>query len=120
MALLARELHSMNTNIIGQISLNISLVLYLTNYIPQLFHNHKGVHLSGLSIYFHTILFFSCFMDLFYGFGMHLPWQYKTVSISWLCYLYFQHRQISASAHMFSGLKKINIILMSTVVVSLC
>lgn len=80
--------------LIGNISLNISLILYLINYIPQLIHNYRGVHLSKLSIYYHAILYFSVITDLFYGFSMQLPWQYKLVSITFFFYLWIQHWQM--------------------------
>ena len=83
-----------STAAIASLSLNLSLVIYLTNYIPQLLHNHRSTHISNLSSYFHALLFISYFADLLYGFGCQLPWQYKLVSISGVFYLYFQHRQL--------------------------
>lgn len=84
--------------LIGNLSLNISLILYLTNYIPQILHNRKGIYLPELSVYFHALLFLSCIMDLFYGFGLSMPWQYKLVSISGVFYLGLQHYQIGKIA----------------------
>ena len=36
----------------------------------------------------------SCLADLFYGIGLHMPWQYKTVSCCWVGYLSVQHYQL--------------------------
>lgn len=82
------------SQIIGKISLNISLVLYLINYAPQIFHNQMRPYLSGMSFYFHYLLLISWIADLIYGIGMHMPWQYRLVSVLGLLYLLIQHVQI--------------------------
>lgn len=82
------------SQIIGKISLNISLVLYLINYVPQIIHNQIRPYLSGMSFYFHYLLLISWISDLIYGIGMHMPWQYRLVSVSGLLYLLIQHIQI--------------------------
>ena len=81
-------------SLIGKISLNASLVLYLVNYIPQLFHNQKNEKITGLSFYFHLLFLLSCLTDLVYGLGAHMPWQYVLVSITATLYLLVQHVQI--------------------------
>src|SRR3990167_4189636 len=82
------------TATIGAISLNIALVLYLINYFPQLVHNKRGKYIAHFSVYYHVLLYMSCITDLFYGIGMHMPWQYKTVSCCWVGYLSIQHYQL--------------------------
>lgn len=84
----------MMTHMIGKISLNVSLVLYFINYAPQIIHNQIRHQLSGLSFYFHYLLLTSCIADLIYGVGLHMPWQYRLVSISGVLYLLIQHSQI--------------------------
>ncbi|OGT43001.1 MAG: hypothetical protein A3F13_07800 [Gammaproteobacteria bacterium RIFCSPHIGHO2_12_FULL_40_19] len=79
---------------IGKISLNLSLVLYLVNYIPQLFYNKSDHTISGLSFYFHILFLVSYFTDLIYGLGAHMPWQYVLVSSTGTLYLLIQHVQI--------------------------
>lgn len=82
------------TPLIGNISLNISMVLYLINYIPQIIYNGTQQKISGLSFYFHYLLLLSSLFDLIYGLGAHLPWQYCLVSILYIVYLFIQHVQI--------------------------
>lgn len=83
----------------GMISLNISFVLYLLVYLPQIIHNHKFSHLSSLSGGMHFILFSSYCLDLVYGFSSNLQWQYKTVSVVSLTLLVIQHLQITRHYH---------------------
>lgn len=82
------------TSIIGKITLDISVILYLINYIPQLWHNYKGGNLPGLSVHFHVLLFLSYVTDVFYGLGFKMPWQYLIVSFSSCFCLCIQHYQI--------------------------
>lgn len=78
---------------LGQISLNLSFLLYLFLYLPQVIHNQKQASLEGLSIKMHMTLYLAYCLDLLYGFGTQLPWQYLTVSsIGWLL-LTIQHVQ---------------------------
>lgn len=81
---------------IGAIALNAAFVLYLIHYLPQLHHNRKKKQLQTISLHFHGLLGICYLSDLSYGMGMHLPWQYCTVSfIGTLC-LAVQHQQLSA------------------------
>ena len=79
---------------IGNISLNISFVLYLIVYIPQIIHNQKVANIAQLSFGLHLLLFSSYFFDLLYGFASRLPWQYKTVSSVGLLLVTVQHIQL--------------------------
>ena len=98
-----------NLSWIGTISLNISFVLYLLVYIPQIIHNQKVTNLAQLSLSLHFLLFLSYSFDLFYGFSSHLPWQYKTVSTVGLSLVMVQHVQLIKffSDRQFLFLKKI-------------
>ncbi len=79
---------------LGQISLNLSFLIYMFLYLPQIIHNQKQDSLDGLSIGMHITLYLAYFLDLIYGFGTQLPWQYLTVSsIGWLL-LNVQHVQL--------------------------
>lgn len=79
---------------IGSVSLNLSFVLYLVVYIPQILHNQKITNLAQLSLCLHYLLLFSYAFDLLYGFSSHLPWQYKTVSVVGLFLVTVQHIQL--------------------------
>ena len=83
---------------IGAWSLNISFVLYLIVYVPQVIHNHKAKHLQDLSLMMHFNLYIGYFLDLLYGVSMNLQWQYKTVSVVGLSLLILQHLQLTRYA----------------------
>ena len=84
-----------STALIGAISLNLSFILYLLVYLPQILHNKASKNLANLSIGMHLILFSSYCLDLMYGFSNHLQWQYITVSVVSLTLLIVQHGQLS-------------------------
>lgn len=79
---------------LGNITLNISFVLHLILYFPQVLHNRKSKHIQYLSINMHLNLFLSYFLDIFYGFGVRMPWQYKVVSIVGFSLLIIQYIQL--------------------------
>lgn len=81
-------------NTIGQISLNISFVLYLVIYLPQIWHNRDPENLKQLSFGLHYIIVTSYSLDLAYSLLKPLPWQYQTVSIVALSLLAIQHLQL--------------------------
>lgn len=85
----------MSASLVGSITLNISFVLYLILYLPQIIHNRKSSNLSQLSLSLHLLLFSSYLFDLCYGFSRHLPWQYKTVSVIGLALICVQHSQLT-------------------------
>jgi uncharacterized protein with PQ loop repeat len=80
--------------ILGQISLNLSFLMYMFLYLPQVIHNQKQTSLVGLSKWMHLTLYIAYFLDLVYGFGTQLPWQYRIVSgVGWVL-LNIQHLQL--------------------------
>lgn len=81
-------------SIAGNFTLNLSFVLYLIVYIPQILHNQRTAHLNQLSFGLHTLLMMSYSFDLLYGFAYHLPWQYKIVSVVGLFLVTIQHVQL--------------------------
>ena len=89
----------MNTASLGNLSLNISFVLYLILYFPQLRHNRTPTHLAELSIGLHVILSTSFCLDLIYAYLKPLPWQYLTVSVVALSLLSVQHLQLMRQAY---------------------
>lgn len=82
------------TNTLGNISLNISFVLYLVVYLPQIRHNQTSKHLEQLNLNLHFILILSFMLDLMYGVLKPLPWQYQAVSVVGLILLTIQHLQL--------------------------
>jgi uncharacterized protein with PQ loop repeat len=88
----------MSITTIGTISLNIAFILYLGIYLPQILHNRNQSNLKQLSLNTHYLLYLGYVLDLMYGFTLHLPWQYKTVSIVGLSLLLLQHLQIIQSS----------------------
>lgn len=84
----------MTAAFIGSLSLNISFVLYLILYLPQIIHNRRSANIAQLSLNLHLLLYSSYFFDLCYGFAKHLSWQYKTVSVIGLMLVGLQHVQL--------------------------
>lgn len=80
-------------NFIGHILLNFSTCIYLIWFFPQIFLNFKRKNTQGLSLLMCSILFFSYFTDLLYGFGLNMQWQYRMVTIVGLFCLTVQHAQ---------------------------
>lgn len=82
--------------LLGQISLNLSFILYMFLYLPQVIHNQKQSSLSGLSLWMHGLLYGAYSLDLIYGCGQNLPWQYCAVSATGWLLLNMQHLQFIA------------------------
>ena len=85
----------MTSLLLGQLTLNLSFVLYLFVYLPQIIHNHKKKQLHALSLGMHFILFSAYLLDLMYGFLNHYPWQYKLVSCVGVFLMLVQHVQLA-------------------------
>lgn len=79
---------------LGILTLNIAFVLHLILYIPQVLHNRESEHIQYLSVKMHLNLFLCYFLDIFYGFGNNMQWQYRTVSIVGFSLLMIQYMQI--------------------------
>lgn len=80
-------------NLIGHITLNVSMTIYLVWFAPQVILNFKRKDTEGLSMLMHGILCIGYLSDLMYGFGLGMQWQYRTVTIVGLCSLALQHYQ---------------------------
>ena len=78
---------------VGEISLNFSLSIYLVWLLPQLILNFKRQTTQGLSLSLHALLFTGYLSDLLYGFGCHMQWQYRIVTLIGLSCLIVQHLQ---------------------------
>lgn len=87
---------------LGKISLNISFILYLFVYLPQVIHNRKTENILSLSLLMHFMLYISYWLDVMYGYSCNLQWQYKAVSLVGFILLIVQHLQI------INHFKKIN------------
>jgi uncharacterized protein with PQ loop repeat len=81
------------TELLGNITLNISLAIYLVWFVPQLLLNFKRKNTAGLSLWMHGILCIGYLSDLLYGFGRGMEWQYRLVTIIGLAGLIIQHYQ---------------------------
>lgn len=98
-------------HLLGEISLNVSTCIYFIWLIPQLILNFKQQSLSSLSVGMHLLLIFGYWADGIYGFGQHLPWQYRLVTIVGLMALMIEHYQFwrynrwdIKSRHLFNGI----------------
>ncbi len=79
---------------IGNVSLNLSFMIYLLWFMPQVWLNFKRKDTEGLSMLMHGILCIGYLCDLMYGFGRDMQWQYRTVTIVGLLSLAVQHYQM--------------------------
>lgn len=91
---------------LGQISLNLSFLMYMFLYLPQVIHNQRQSSLEGLSPWMHLTLYSAYSLDLLYGCGQNLPWQYCAVSFIGWGLLTIQHLQFICY---FSHSKQISI-----------
>lgn len=78
---------------IGLIALNISTLIYMVVYLPQLWHNHQHPHLEHMSFGFHALLLLGAIMDLYNAFGIITQWQYQLVGSIYVICLLIQHLQ---------------------------
>ena len=82
------------THLIGTTTLNISFATYILLYMPQVLLNLKRKSTDGLSFLMHSILVIGYIADMIYGFGRHMQWQYRAVTLVGLICLALQHFQI--------------------------
>lgn len=80
---------------LGHYSLAISSMVYIVWLWPQLWHNRCQQHMRQLSFALHVLLFSGYITDLVYGFGLHMQWPYRLVTLSGLLVLVIQHVQFS-------------------------
>merc|ERR1719350_2710462 len=85
--------------IVPQVLLNCSLAFYLTYFFPQLLYNcmyEAGArHISLLT---QSLMILASTLDLTYGVGFNLAWQYQLVSCVSLVGLFVQDMLIFRSA----------------------
>jgi hypothetical protein len=107
-------------HIIGTISLNLSMVLYMIFYFPQLLHNKRAHQLNDLSLGLHALLFISTAADLYYGFGRIDQWQYRLVSVILFLCLLIQHVQlVVVYRHCWEKLRSLLILSAAVVIILL-
>lgn len=80
---------------IGEISLNLSAVIYFVCFIPQIRLNLKRESTEGLSLLMNCILILGYLTDLLYGFGLKMPIQYRFTTITTLISLGIIHIQFA-------------------------
>ncbi len=80
-------------HLIGEIFLDISFLLYLFLYPPQVYHNFRYHKVRELSFGFHTLIVIASTTDLYYAFGRIAQWQYRAASVLTFVCLMIQHVQ---------------------------
>lgn len=78
---------------IGYTTLNISMIVYLIWFVPQIILNFRNKNTAGFSLLMQGILSTAYLCDLMYGFGLNMQWQYKMVTLAGLFSLSVQHWQ---------------------------
>lgn len=84
---------SLTLRSMGQYTLQISFVLYLSMLVAQNIHNLRRRSTLGLSWVMHVIMLTSYVCDIGYGLGTSLPWQYYSISLTGAAMLALQHFQ---------------------------
>lgn len=103
---------------IGEITLSLSTLIYIIWFIPQIWMNYQRKSTAGLSLWMHGLLFLGYSADLLYGFGRHMQWQYRLVTIVGLIFLFLQHLQFAKYGLRTKALK-INYALLSILIIAL-
>ncbi|MFV9931305.1 MAG: PQ-loop repeat-containing protein [Francisella endosymbiont of Hyalomma asiaticum] len=86
----------MNTQLFGQIVLNVSFVLYSVQFVPQIIHNFKNKQaLSNISILTQFGIFITVLSNIVETIGFGYDWQYAVVAIIYLLGVCIQQLQIS-------------------------
>jgi len=78
---------------LGNITLNISLMIYCIWFVPQILLNFKRKNTQGLSMLMFGILTMGYLSDFMYGFGRDMQWQYRLTTMIGLCSLAVSHYQ---------------------------
>lgn len=85
----------MTAHQIGEITLSLSTIVYFFWFVPQILLNYRRKNTEGFSLWMHGLLLIGYAADLLYGFGRHMQWQYRLVTIVGLCFLFVEHWQIA-------------------------
>src|SRR5438445_7099169 len=83
----------MTAHTVGEITVNISSLIYFVWFVPQIWLNYRRKNTDGLSLWMHGLLLLGYSADLLYGFGRDMQWQYRMVTIVGLFFLFIQHYQ---------------------------
>lgn len=108
----------MTSHTIGEITLSISTIVYFFWFIPQIILNYERKSVRGFSLWMHGLLLIGYTADLLYGFGRHMQWQYRMVTIVGLCFLFIEHFQI-ARYDCKRSVQKWNFAVLTTIVITL-
>lgn len=85
---------------LGIYTLDISFLIYLLYFVPQVIHNQFARKTKQLSLWLQALWFIEYMLDLSYGLGRHMQWQYVTVDIVGLFLLFIQHLQIGRQIYL--------------------
>lgn len=108
---------NISAHAIGELTLSLSTLVYFVWFIPQIWLNYRRHNTEGLSFWMHALLLLGYTADLLYGFGRHMQWQYRMVTIVGLVFLLLQHLQF-ARYDLHTRAKKYQYILVSLLVVA--
>ena len=88
----------MSVETVGMWSINISFVIYCVYFLPQIIFNQLKHQAASISYGTQSLMVLANLLDLIYGFGFDLQWQYKAVTILTLSCLLFQQWQMYRDA----------------------
>lgn len=107
----------MSAHTIGEISLSISTVVYIVWFVPQLWMNYQRKSTDGLSLWMHGLLLLGYSADLLYGFGRHMQWQYRLVTVVGLFFLCLEHVQFAIYGDRTKS-EKINFVVLTFILIA--
>ncbi|APC96155.1 PQ-loop repeat-containing protein [Francisella tularensis subsp. novicida] len=85
-----------NYQLIGSIFLDISLLIYTVQFIPQIFHNFfNDKSTYNISELTQLLMFTTIFCNIIQAVGYYMHWQYLAVAIIYLIGVLIQQIQIS-------------------------
>ncbi|AIT09307.1 hypothetical protein LO80_04540 [Candidatus Francisella endociliophora] len=81
---------------LGKITLNISFLIYLIQFVPQIIHNFREKHaLNNISLLTQFGMLIVVLCNLIQAIGFNLNWQYLTIVVVYLIGITIQQIQIS-------------------------
>ena len=91
----------MHLSTIGQLSLSLSLAVYLIYFLPQIWYNQKTGNARSVSPWLQLIYVLGYSTDWLYGAAAQLQWQYRCVTLIGILALCFQQWQMrpTSEAH---------------------
>ena len=88
----------MSNSFLWQITINVSFVIYIVQFLPQILHNKNNpATLSNISLWTQAGMICVILANVVQAIGFHLNWQYLVIALVYLLGLSIQQVQLSKS-----------------------